>query len=42
MTARTLAAAEAGRELDTQEREAVDAEAERVFREHRDGVEIAD
>lgn len=40
MTARTLAAADAGRELDSSERQAVDAEAEAVFVEHRNGVDI--
>lgn len=42
MTARTLAAAELGRELTAAERAATDAEAEAVFVEHRDGVEMPD
>jgi len=42
MTARTLAAADLGRELTPEERAATDAEAEAVFEEHRDGVDLAD
>jgi hypothetical protein len=40
MTARTLAAADAARELTVDERAAVDAEADAVFTEHRDGVDL--
>jgi len=40
MTARTLAAADLGRELSAEERQAVDEEAVKVFEEHRDGIDI--
>lgn len=40
MTARTLAAAENGEPLSDKQRQAVDAEAELVFQQHRDGIDI--
>ena len=42
MTARTLAAADVGRQLTADERAAVDAEAEAVFSDHRDGVDLVE
>lgn len=42
MTARTLTAAEQGEALTDAQRRAVDQEAEVVFEEHRDGVDIDD
>lgn len=40
MTARTLTAGSLGRELTEEQRKAIDAEAEQVFEEHRDGIDI--
>ncbi len=42
VTARAIAAATIGRELNEEERKAVDAESQRAFEDLRDGVEIDD